>query len=160
MSTHKSIDRICVIITAITLVIAVIFCNGQALGIGKSAHAIGYENRLFDKSKVHTIDIVMNDWDGFIENAESEEYSPCNLVIDGEAVKNVGIRGKGNTSLSSVKNMDSSRYSFKIEFDKYSEGQKCFGLNKLCLNNNIGDPSNMKEALIYDMFQFLNAETP
>lgn len=122
MSAHKSIDKICVIVTVITLVIAVLFCNGQALGIEKSAHAIGYENRLFDRSRVHTIDIVMNDWEGFIEKAESEEYSACNLVIDGEVVKNVGIRGKGNTSLSSVKNMNSSRYSFKIEFDQYSKG--------------------------------------
>ena len=57
MSAHKKIDRICIIITAITLVIAFIFCNGQALGIQTTAHAIGYENRLFDHSKVHTIDI-------------------------------------------------------------------------------------------------------
>jgi len=126
MSAHKSIDKICVIVTVITLVIAVLFCNGQALGIEKSAHAIGYENRLFDRSRVHTIDIVMNDWEGFIEKAESEEYSACNLVIDGEVVKNVGIRGKGNTSLSSVKNMNSSRYSFKIEFDQYHyESRDC-----------------------------------
>lgn len=31
-----------------------------------------------------------------------EEYSACSVVIDGESYKNVGIRGKGNTSLSSV----------------------------------------------------------
>ena len=94
MSAHKNIDRICIIITVITLVIAVIFCNGQAFGIQKTAHAIGYENRLFDRSKVHKIDIVMDDWDGFIDKCESEEYSRCDLVIDGEASKNVGIRAR------------------------------------------------------------------
>ena len=62
MSAHKKIDRICIIITAITLVIAFVFCNSQTLGIKTTAHAIGYEDRLFDRSKVHTIDIVMNDW--------------------------------------------------------------------------------------------------
>ena len=85
MSAHKNIDRICIAVTVLTLVIAFIFCNGQALGVKSTAHAIGYENRLFDHSRVHTIDIVMNDWDGFIEGCESEEYSACNLVIDGEA---------------------------------------------------------------------------
>lgn len=160
MSAHKNIDRICIIITVITLVIAVIFCNGQALGIEKSAHAIGYENRLFDRSKVHTIDIVMNDWDAFIEKAESEEYSSCNLVIDGEAVKNVGIRGKGNTSLSSVKNMDSDRYSFKIEFDQYESGKTYHGLDKLCLNNIIQDNTYMKDYLAYSLMYDFGVAAP
>ena len=160
MSAHKKIDRICIIITAITLVIAFIFCNDQALGIKTTAHAIGYEDRLFDRSKVHTIDIVMNDWEGFIEGCESEEYSACNLVIDGEAVKNVGIRAKGNTSLSSVKNMDSSRYSFKIEFDQYENGKTYHGLDKLCLNNIIQDNTYMKDYLAYTLMYDFGVDAP
>ena len=109
MSASNKMDRIGAVIVALTLVLAFIFCNGQALGLESTAHAIGYENRLFDKSKVHTFDIVINDWDAFLETCESETYTACNVVIDGEAVRNVGIRGKGNTSLSSVKNMNSRR---------------------------------------------------
>ena len=160
MSAHKNIDRICIAITAFALVIAFIFCNGQALGIKTTAHAIGYENSLFDRSKVHTIDIVMNDWEGFIEGCESEEYSACNLVIDGEAVKNVGIRAKGNTSLSSVKNMDSSRYSFKIEFDQYENGKTYHGLDKLCLNNIIQDNTYMKDYLAYTLMYDFGVDAP
>jgi len=160
MSAHKSIDRICIVIVAVTLVISVIFCNGQTLGIGKSAHAIGYENRIFDNSKVHKLDIVINDWNGFIEGCESEEYSPCNLVIDGEAVKNVGIRAKGNTSLSSVKNMDSSRYSFKIEFDQYENGKTYHGLDKLCLNNIIQDNTYMKDYIAYTLMHDFGVDAP
>lgn len=160
MSAHKNIDRICIIITAITLVIAIIFSNGKALGVTSTAHAIGYENRLFDKSKVHTIDIVMNDWEGFIENCESEEYSACNLVIDGEAVKNAGLRAKGNTSLSSVRNMDSDRYSFKIEFDQYENGKTYHGLDKLCLNNIIQDNTYMKDYLAYTLMDDFGVDAP
>ncbi len=160
MSAHKNIDRICIIITAITLVIAIIFFNGKALGVTSTAHAIGYKNRLFDKSKVHTIDIVMNDWDGFIEKCESEEYSACNLVIDGEAVKNVGLRAKGNTSLSSVKNMDSDRYSFKIEFDQYETCKTYHGLDKLCLNNIIQDNTYMKDYLAYTLMYDFGVDAP
>ena len=160
MSAHKSIDKICVVIVALTLVIALIFCNGQAFGVGVTAHAIGYENRIFDRSKVHTLDIVMNDWDSFIETCESEEYSRCNVVIDGEAIKNVGIRGKGNTSLSSVKNMDSSRYSFKIEFDQYDSTKSYHGLDKLCLNNIIQDNTYMKDYLAYTLMNDFGVDSP
>ena len=160
MSAHKNIDRICIFITAVTIVIAMIFCNGQALGVKTTAHAIGYENRLFDHSRVHTVDIVMNDWDGFIKDCESEEYSACNLVIDGEAVKNVGIRAKGNTSLSSVRNMNSSRYSFKIEFDQYENGKTYHGLDKLCLNNIIQDNTYMKDYLAYTLMYDFGVDAP
>ena len=160
MSAHKNIDRICIVITAIAIVLAFIFCNGQALGIRTIAHAIGYENRLFDHSKVHTIDIVINDWDGFIEGCESEEYSACNVIIDGEAMKNVGIRAKGNTSLSSVRNMNSSRYSFKIEFDQFENGKTYHGLDKLCLNNIIQDNTYMKDYLAYTLMNDFGVDAP
>lgn len=38
------------------------------------------------------------------------------------------------------------------------EGQTCFGLDKLVLNNNYADTTNMKEALIYDMYQYLGVD--
>lgn len=160
MSAHKSIDKICIVAIAVTIIISVLFCNGQAFGIQKTAHAIGYENRLFDRSKVHKIDIVMDDWDGFIDKCESEEYSRCDLVIDGEASKNVGIRAKGNTSLSSVKNMDSDRYSFKVEFDQYDSTKSYHGLDKLCLNNIIQDNTYMKDYLAYTLMCDFGVDTP
>ena len=160
MSAHKSIDKICMVIIAVTLIISVVFCSGQALGIQTTAHAIGYENRIFDHSKVHTLDIVINDWDGFIETCENEEYTSCNLIIDGEAVKNVGIRAKGNTSLSSVRNMNSSRYSFKIEFDQYENGKTYHGLDKLCLNNIIQDNTYMKDYLAYSLMYDFGVDAP
>ncbi|MBP5265042.1 MAG: CotH kinase family protein [Lachnospiraceae bacterium] len=160
MSTHKKIDRICALIVMTALVITIIFCNGQAFGIETVAHAMGYENRLFDKSRVHSIDIVMNDWDGFISTCESEEYTQCNVVIDGEAVKNVGIRGKGNTSLSSVRNMNSSRYSFKIEFDQYDDTKSYHGLDKLCLNNIIQDNTFMKDYVAYTLMYDFGVAAP
>lgn len=160
MSAHKSIDKICVIIVAIMLIISLIFCNVKSLGIEISANAIGYEKRLFDNSKVHTIDIVMNDWDGFIETCMSEEYTSCNIIIDGEAFKNVGIRGKGNTSLSTVSSMDSNRYSFKIEFDQYDSTKSYHGLDKLCLNNIIQDNTYMKDYLSYTLMGSFGVDSP
>lgn len=117
MSTHKYIDRICVIALVIAMVVTLLFMNGKVFGITAQA-TTGYENRLFDTSRVHQIDIEMDDWEGFLETCENEEYTTCTLVIDGESYKNVGIRAKGNTSLSNVSQMGSDRYSLKIEFDQ------------------------------------------
>ena len=160
MSAHKSIDKICIVIVALTLVVAFIFCNGQALGVETTAHAIGYENRLFDHSKVHSLDIVINDWDSFLETCENEEYTSCNIIIDGESIRDVGIRAKGNTSLSSVKNMNSNRYSFKIEFDQYDDTKSYHGLDKLCLNNIIQDNTYMKDYLAYTLMYDFGVDAP
>ncbi|MBR4965173.1 MAG: CotH kinase family protein [Lachnospiraceae bacterium] len=94
------------------------------------------------------------------ENREiAEEYYRCDVEINGQTFYNVAIRPKGNTSLSSIaSDPDNDRYSFKLEFDQYEDGQSCFGLDKLILNNNFADATNMKEALIYDMFQYMGAD--
>ena len=59
MSTHKHIDRICCAAVALALLLTVALMNGSALGIQAADHTMGYEDRLFDTSAVHTIDIVM-----------------------------------------------------------------------------------------------------
>ena len=151
MSGSKHFDKIAWTVTALILVVTILFMNGGALGLEVMAHTMGYENRLFDNTRVHTIDIVMNDWDEFIANAASEEYYTANMVIDGEAYKNVAIRGKGNTSLSTVSSMNSDRYSFKVEFDHYDSALTYHGLDKLSLNNLIQDSTMMKDYLTYTM---------
>ena len=120
----------------------------------------GYENRLFDNTRVHTIDIVMDDWDTFLENATKEEYYTAAVVIDGEAYKNVGIRGKGNTSLTTVSSMNSDRYSFKMEFDHYDNSMTYHGLDKLSLNNLIQDSTMMKDYLTYTMMREFGVAAP
>jgi Spore coat assembly protein len=161
MSTHKNIDRICLAIVAVTVAVALVFCGAAAAGvITVAARVIGYETRLFDQSKVHTLDIVMDDWDEFIQSCANEEYGACAVVIDGEAYKNVAIRAKGNTSLSSVANLGSSRYSFKIEFDHYEDGKSYHGLDKLCLNNLIQDNTYMKDYLAYTLMAEFGADAP
>ena len=160
MSHSKHFDAFAWSFTAIILAITLVFMNGASLGITVMAHTMGYENRLFDNSRMHTIDIVMNDWDTFIANATSEEYYTAALVIDGESYKNVAIRGKGNTSLSTVSSLDSERYSFKVEFDHYDSSITYHGLDKLSLNNLIQDSTMMKDYLTYTMMAEFGAAAP
>ena len=159
MSTHKYIDRICVIALVLALAVTMLFMNGGAFGITAQA-TTGYEKRLFDTSKVHQIDIVMDDWDGFLETCENEEYTVCAVVIDGESYKNIGIRAKGNTSLSNVSQLNSDRYSLKIEFDHYNSSESYYGLDKLCLNNIIQDNTYMKDFLSYQLMREAGVPSP
>lgn len=157
MSTHKHIDRICCAALLLALVLTALFVNGESFGLQKSSTAMAYETALFDTSKVHTINIIMDDWDEFTANCKSEEYYACTVVIDGETFKNVAIRGKGNTSLSQVTN---DRYSYKIEFDHYTDALTYHGLDKLCLNNIIQDNTYMKDYLCYQMMQQMGVAAP
>ena len=90
----------------------------------------------------------------------SEEYYAANAVIDGESYKNIGIRAKGNTSLSTVASLDSERYSFKIEFDQYDSSITYHGLDKLSLNNLIQDSTMMKDYLTYTMMNEFGVAAP
>ena len=160
MSTHRNIDRILWTVTALTLVLALVFCCGPALGIQAADRVMGYENRLFDTGRVHTIQIFMEDWEGFLQTCTDEQYVTCTLVIDNESYKNVALRAKGNTSLSSVKNYGNDRYSFKVEFDHYDSGVSYHGLDKLCLNNLIQDNTLMKDYLAYQLMGNFGVAAP
>lgn len=160
MLRERNIDRACCVALAVTLLVACGYMGAAAAGLIGKNDGIGYENRLFDSSRVHTLDIVMDDWDGFIEQCTDEEYAACTVVIDGEKYGNVAIRAKGNTSLSSVAAYGNDRYSFKIEFDHYQTGKTYYGLDKLCLNNIIQDKTYLKDYLAYTLMNKMGVPAP
>lgn len=160
MSTHKYMDKICCLALLLALVVTGVFLNAPSLGIQAASTAQGYESRLFDMSRVHTIDIVMDDWEGFLEGCTDEEYELCSVVIDNESYNNVAIRAKGNTSLTQVASYGNDRYSFKIEFDHYDSTISYHGLDKLSLNNIIQDNTYMKDYLTYQMMGYFGVDAP
>ncbi|MGN1135284.1 MAG: CotH kinase family protein [Oscillospiraceae bacterium] len=160
MSTSKYFNRICAAVMVLCLAVVLLMYFPNAVGIEASSKTIGYETRIFDTSYVHTIDIVMDGWDSFIESCENEDYAVCSAVIDGEAFKNIAIRAKGNSSLSQVSQYGNNRYSFKLEFDHYSDSLSYYGLDKLSLNNIIQDSSYMKDYLCYTMMNSAGIAAP
>lgn len=155
-------------IAAMAMAAAVLVCFLAMAAPEKLVEALGsavvemrYQTELFDTDEIMKIDIRMEEgtWEEMLANASEEEYYACDVEIGGQTLYHVGIRPKGNTSLSAiVSDPDTDRFSLKLEFDHYVEGQTCLGLDKLILNNNYADATNMKEALIYDMFQYLGAD--
>ena len=164
MVTNKYITRIASVIMAAAVILclmASLFSDKLQEVYGNNAVTMKYESKLFNTDQIMDIDILMDedDWNDMLENAISEEYYSCDVVVNGKTFYSVGIRPKGNTSLSSIVNdPDTDRYSFKLEFDHYIEGQTCYGLDKLILNNNYADATNMKEAIVYDMYQYLGVD--
>ena len=164
MLAHKHITKIVAAVMAAAVCLclcAVAFSGPLAAWAGDKGIAQEYETALFDPSSILSVNIQMDeaDWNDMLENAMAETYYQCNVEVNGTMFYQVGIRPKGNTSLSAIANDDTTdRYSFKLEFDHYVDGQTCFGLDKLILNNNYADATNLKEALIYDMYQYLGAD--
>ncbi len=114
----------------------------------------------------YSIFIEESDWQAMLADPLCEkggavcgsEYVPARFVFEGREFAQVGVRFKGNSSLSSVAKLTAGqmgyqRYSFKIKFDKYVEGQTLDGIKTLNLNNSFLDPSQMREALSYELFR-------
>ena len=166
MTENKHISGIIITLTAVAVLIcfvAVCFSSELTKIMGGLKVNMAYETELFDTSKIMSVDIIMddNDWNDMLLNAQTEQYYVCDVLVNGKKFNNVGIRPKGNSSLLCiVADKTSDRFSLKLEFDHFVEGQTCFGLDKLVLNNNFVDPTNMKEALIFDMYQFVDANAP
>ncbi len=79
------------------------------------------------------------------------QYVRADLAVGEKAWKGVALRFKGNSSyMVSAKGL---KRPFKIDFNRYVEGQSFLGLKKIALSNNALDPSQAREALSYAVFR-------
>ena len=163
MVHRKHLPKIILAVIAVAVLLcfaAIAYSEELTKLLGGTGVRMEYETKLFNTDEIIEIDIRMDEdtIQQMLNNAMTEEYYVCDVVVNGTRINNVAIRPKGNTSLSAIAmDPDSDRYSFKLEFDQYVKGQTCFGLDKLILNNNYADATNMKEAVIYDMYQYIGA---
>ncbi|MDO4532464.1 MAG: CotH kinase family protein [Coriobacteriia bacterium] len=123
----------------------------------------GYESSLFDTGYVHQVDVQISeeDWADLLANPTEKTKYHVDVAIDGEEVKDASFSTKGNSSLYFVAaEGDSSRYSFRVNFGKYVEGQTYRGLDVLSLNNCFSDPAYMKDYLSYEVFRQVGVPAP
>ncbi|MCR4794898.1 MAG: carbohydrate-binding domain-containing protein [Ruminococcus sp.] len=115
--------------------------------------------QLFDQTSVHKVEVKMseNDWNNFMKVAQQEEWAPCDVIIDGEEIKNVGIRTKGNSSRMMVQN---GKYSFRFKLDKYEKLNNYHGLTEFCVNNFYSDPSCMRDIICYNAMYEIDGVAP
>lgn len=154
----KYISVISIILSVVFIVVSIYIPKNKT-----DIETISNTEDVLDKNSITSIDIKIkeSDWKWLLENATKEEYKSADVTINGETFNNVGIRPKGNSSLTSVANDSTTdRYSIKIDFGQYVDGQTYHGIRKLALNNNISDATYMKEAISYDIYNFLGIATP
>ncbi|MEA4816384.1 MAG: CotH kinase family protein [Lachnospiraceae bacterium] len=145
------------ILLALTMTFGLAGCAVNSNDGETSTAEADYSTEIFGKDVI-TINITTSeeDWDYLTENATSKPYISADVEIDGLTYEDVGIKTKGNTSLTQVANSGSDRYSLKINFDKYVDGQDCYGLDSLVLNNLYSDTTYLKEYMSYTLMDYMD----
>lgn len=159
MLKYRYMNRVCVTAMIFAALVVILYMNSGRTGLFSSSDMTGYEDRLFDQSRVHTVDITIGDWESFLDSASEEAYSSCSIVIDGESFSNVGLRVKGNNSRRLTEKYGLDRYSLKVEFDHYNFGSY-YGLDKFSLDSSFQDNTYMKTWLAFDMMKHMEVPTP
>ncbi len=86
-------------------------------------------------------------------------WAPCTITHNGTDWYKVGVRFKGNSSLSQTYSSGNKKLSLKLDFDQYEKdypaltNQRFYGFKQLNLNNNYEDESLMREKVGADLFR-------
>ena len=159
MITSKYITAITAVLLCITLVV----CGFIAYAADnlEAARITEYQKRLFG-DEVITLDIQVDsdEWQTMLDHATDKEWIVGDLIINGARFSAIGIRTKGNSSLSQTTTSNSDRYSLQFKANHYIKGQTFYGLDTFCINNLMGDATYMKDYLSYDIMKFIGVATP
>lgn len=156
-----SIKRFWVISAGVLiLLIALLVISGIGSAPDIAVTPIGYENRIFNTDRIHSIHIYTEDWDSFLQTCIDKKYTDCSVIINDDRLDHVGIRALEDFAQTAVSETGSCRYSLELAFDHYDTQQSYHGLDKLILNNLIQDNTMMKDYLSYQLMRELGAAAP
>jgi hypothetical protein len=132
------------------------------------------QEELFDDTKILEVEITISEenWDqlrlksrsfsgafqkgrNLQEPAKLFEYVPADVSVNGVKFHNIGVKKKGFLG-----SLDENRPSLKIKLDKFKKGQSIAGLNRLTLNNNKQDTSQVHQYLAYKLFRDAGIPAP
>lgn len=134
-------------------------------------------DRIFPDMAVQRIDITVSStnwstmWTDLSDNLSSKtfgahddiDFTPvwvtCNVTYDDTEWYNVGLRFKGNSSLTQPYSAGNKKLPFKLEFDQFEDdypalkNQRFYGFKTLNLANNYNDNSMMRDKVTTDLFR-------
>lgn len=93
-------------------------------------------------------------------------YVECTVTADGETWQHVGIRFKGNSSLSSSWLTGVEKLPFRLKFDEFdsqypeTDQQRFFGFRSLSLSNGWSDDTLVRDKLGTDVFGEAGFDVP
>lgn len=134
-----------------------------ALAAGGAAAAPARPEEFFGLTNLWTFRLVLTDeaWRRMEPvNRRREDAGPPGLDREypwatgefrglGVVLSNVAVRFKGNSSFNLTR--QGRKRPFKLDFDRGEPGRKLAGLEELFFSNNANDPSQMREALAYEV---------
>lgn len=123
-----------------------------------SSKSADFSQGLFNPNKLVSIEIQMAPADWEFVRTDGRNYSwkkAASVTVNGTVLENVGIRKKGL-----VGSVNSEKPALKLKFDKYIEEQLAFGMERMILNNNVSDPSFIKQYLTYGLFRKAGMPAP
>ncbi len=128
------------------------------LGIGNTpppSTPVGAD-AFFDDNTLHDIRLSINakDWQTLKDNYLDNTYYPTDFRWRDEVVRSAGIRSRGTGSRSGIKP------GLRVDFDRYTSGQKFLGLKSFVLRNNTQDASSMHERVSMLLFRRLSLPAP
>ncbi len=95
----------------------------------------------------------------FSGDEEDPIFVPAEVFYNDIEWYRVGVRFKGNSSLSSSWSRGILKLAFKLDFDEYEDdypqidNQRFYGFKKLSLKNNFDDQSMLREKVAGDVFR-------
>ncbi len=122
---------------------------------------------LFDMGRVLRVEIELaaDDWDtlryqrrtiidiigpGCMDGPAFDPFTwfEASVTVDGERLERVAVRKKGFLG-----SLSDTKPSLKLKFDKYVDGQRLQGAQRMTLNNDRQDPSHLHQCLGYEVFR-------
>jgi|KBSSwiStaDraftv2_1062776.scaffolds.fasta_scaffold38647_3 spore coat protein CotH len=143
-------------IRSLVLMLAIAVCAPMVRVSAQSVGTVTSADTLVDGSGLNDIWLHINarDWQDLHTNYQEGTYYPVDVEWQGVKIRNSGIRVRGNTTRNDHKP------SFRIDFNRYVDGQDLFGLKALVLNNSWHDPSMLHDDLSMQTFRKMGIPAP
>lgn len=111
---------------------------------------------LFASQDLQRVDLWVHsaDWAKLKADFQSNTYYPADLTLNGQTVRNIGIRSRGRGSRSATKP------GLRVDFDRYTSQQTFLGLKSFILDNVTQDPSGIHESVSMALFARLGVPAP
>lgn len=106
---------------------------------------------LFDGSTLQELRLLMHqaDLEDLRRRYAENVYYPADLQWRDQRVRNIGVRSRGMSSRSATKP------GLRIDFNRYTPGQRFLGLQSIALDNLLQDPSMVRERAAMAFFDRL-----
>ena len=90
--------------------------------------------------------------------AQEFPYVPATVTCGGAVYPNAGARYRGNASITIIP--EDGKKPFKLDFDRFEDGQNFHGFSKLNFINCFRDPSMLRDKLAYDLYNRVGVPAP